>query len=267
MILSPGHSVFCGGVLIPIEHLINGATVVQEKRASVDYFHIELDRHDVVLAEGLPVESYLEDGNRAAFDHGSEAPGASPTMLHPDFRPRGWHNACTPRCIQGQPLIVARRLLHERALALGYRIATEGGLCLLADGAPLTVSAADMPAKRGWRKGTPYCVKIPMHVREMHVTTRATVPVWIDPASEDRRPLGVRITAVCLGNRAVPLHSRLFGTGFYPIERLGSERWRWTAGEALLRIPPGGARKLELLVRDFMRCWHAPEHSSRRQAA
>jgi hypothetical protein len=32
-----------------------------------DYVHVELDRHDILLAEGLPAESYLDTGNRAAF--------------------------------------------------------------------------------------------------------------------------------------------------------------------------------------------------------
>ncbi len=34
---------------------------------SVDYFHVELDQHSVILAEGAPSESFLEDGNRGQF--------------------------------------------------------------------------------------------------------------------------------------------------------------------------------------------------------
>jgi hypothetical protein len=33
----------------------------------VTYFHVELPRHDVVLAEGAAAESYLDTGNRSAF--------------------------------------------------------------------------------------------------------------------------------------------------------------------------------------------------------
>jgi len=31
---------------------------------SVEYWHVELDSHDVILAEGLAAESYLDTGNR-----------------------------------------------------------------------------------------------------------------------------------------------------------------------------------------------------------
>jgi hypothetical protein len=65
--LSPDHAVFAAGVLIPIRRLINAATVVQEPVASVTYWHVELARHHMILAEGLPCESYLDTGNRGAF--------------------------------------------------------------------------------------------------------------------------------------------------------------------------------------------------------
>jgi hypothetical protein len=47
---------FCGTALIPVRHLLNGATVRQKDVASVDYWHVE-----------LPAESFLDTGNRATF--------------------------------------------------------------------------------------------------------------------------------------------------------------------------------------------------------
>jgi hypothetical protein len=44
----------------------------------VTYLHIELARHEVVRAEGLAVETYLDTGDRAAFANGPAA-----LMLHP----------------------------------------------------------------------------------------------------------------------------------------------------------------------------------------
>jgi collagen type I/II/III/V/XI/XXIV/XXVII alpha len=73
--LSPDHAVFVDNVLIPIRHLINGATVVQEAVARIAYFHVELDRHDILFAEGLPAESFLDTGNRGAFDNGDGVAG------------------------------------------------------------------------------------------------------------------------------------------------------------------------------------------------
>jgi Hint domain len=53
------------------------------KRDRVKYFHVELPRHEVILAEGLPVESYLDTGDRANFSGEGDA-----IRLFPDFGAR-----------------------------------------------------------------------------------------------------------------------------------------------------------------------------------
>ena len=65
--LSPDHAVYIDGVLVPVRYLVNGATIAQHQCEEVIYYHIELAEHGVLLAEGLPAESYLDTGNRAAF--------------------------------------------------------------------------------------------------------------------------------------------------------------------------------------------------------
>jgi hypothetical protein len=69
LLLSPDHAVFANGVLVPVRYFVNGSTIVQEPVDEVTYYHVELAAHDVILAEGLPCESYLDTGNRAAFAH------------------------------------------------------------------------------------------------------------------------------------------------------------------------------------------------------
>lgn len=71
--LSPDHAVFVGGGLIPVRYLVNGASIAAEPRDLVSYWHVELPRHDVLLAEGLPCESYLDTGNRSALSNGGRA--------------------------------------------------------------------------------------------------------------------------------------------------------------------------------------------------
>ncbi|MBN9511575.1 MAG: Hint domain-containing protein, partial [Alphaproteobacteria bacterium] len=67
LLLSPDHAVWIDGLLIPIRQLINGATIAQRRVDRVTYWHVELPAHDVVLAENLPAESFLDTGNRAWF--------------------------------------------------------------------------------------------------------------------------------------------------------------------------------------------------------
>ena len=71
--LSPDHAVFVNEVLVPVKLLIDGGAICQVKRDRVRYFHVELPRHAVILAEGLTVESYLDCGDRANFRGGEGA--------------------------------------------------------------------------------------------------------------------------------------------------------------------------------------------------
>lgn len=60
--LSPMHALFIDGVLIPAKDLVNGTSIayaVPEGTTDIEYFHIELDTHEVILAEGAPVETLL----------------------------------------------------------------------------------------------------------------------------------------------------------------------------------------------------------------
>jgi len=62
--LSPDHAVFVDGVLIPVKHLIDGRAIAPVPRDEVTWWHVELPRHAVLLAEGLPCESFLDIGAR-----------------------------------------------------------------------------------------------------------------------------------------------------------------------------------------------------------
>lgn len=73
--LSPLHALYLDGVLIPVKHLVNGATIrpgTPEGIQDIEYFHIELETHDVVLAEGAPVETFREIDNREIFGNFAE---------------------------------------------------------------------------------------------------------------------------------------------------------------------------------------------------
>lgn len=68
LLVSPDHCLLINDVLIPAKLLVNGTTILQEAYwQPFEYFHIELDRHDVVLAEGMLCETYREAGNRQMF--------------------------------------------------------------------------------------------------------------------------------------------------------------------------------------------------------
>jgi autotransporter passenger strand-loop-strand repeat protein len=66
--ISPHHAMYLDGVLIEAKDLLNGVSVVQAEQADdVTYIHIELDSHDVILAEGAWSETFLDENNRGMF--------------------------------------------------------------------------------------------------------------------------------------------------------------------------------------------------------
>jgi hypothetical protein len=72
--VSPWHAIYIDSILIPAKYLVNGVTIVADAKPealSLTYFHIELDTHEAILAEGLAVESFLRD-NPHAFDNADE---------------------------------------------------------------------------------------------------------------------------------------------------------------------------------------------------
>jgi hypothetical protein len=111
LLVSPNHAIAFEDVLIPARLLVNGRNVDCPKLDSADYFHVELPEHDLLLAEGLAAESYLDCGDRPIF-----ANGGSVTTLFPDLASRLWEcAACAELKLVGAEVERARAHLASRA--------------------------------------------------------------------------------------------------------------------------------------------------------
>jgi Hint domain len=106
-----------GGVLIEAKDLVNGISIVQaEQVESVEYFHVELDTHDVIVAEGALSETFVDDDSRGMFHNAHEY-----RVLYPDVavRPAQY---CAPRCSEGYEVEAVRAEIDKRG---GLRLSRE----------------------------------------------------------------------------------------------------------------------------------------------
>ena len=140
LFLSPDHALFIDDVLIPVKHLINDQTITQVPTETVTYYHVELASHDVILAEGLPVESYLDTGDRTSF-----ANAAIVTTLFPTFGPQGDPNQ-TREAHAIAPLVVAGPIIQ----AVRQRLAPNTNDLVTAEAEPRRLTRRQSP-----HRGTP----------------------------------------------------------------------------------------------------------------
>jgi hypothetical protein len=60
--VSQGHAMFVDGVLVPAGRLVNGTSITlhnAEEADDLEYFHVKMASHDVILAAGAPSETLL----------------------------------------------------------------------------------------------------------------------------------------------------------------------------------------------------------------
>ena len=73
LFLSPLHSLYVNGIFVPAIDLVNDLTIFQEARSKITYYHVELASHNVIYAEGMTAETYLDDNNRDFFVTGADS--------------------------------------------------------------------------------------------------------------------------------------------------------------------------------------------------
>jgi hypothetical protein len=239
--LSPGHAVHVpddGGALIPVRFLVNGASIAQQTVAQVSYFHVELDAHDVLFAEGLAAETYLDTGNRSAF---ANCDGA--VQAFPDFSAgAAAARPCAPLLTGGPVVLAVRQRLLDRAATLGWTRSSFPALRITATGQTL-VQRHDAD----WLR-----VALPAGTGDVRLQSRRAVPPDLLGDRMDSRSLGVLVCAVMLDGTPVALDDVALGAGWHAPE----PGVRWTDGDAQLHC--AGAATLALRVAAAPEYWLVP---------
>ena len=264
LFVSPAHAIcvdLLGEVLIPAGSLVNGTTITQVEVDEVTYWHVELDSHDILLAENLPAESYLEMGNRSFFQESAiTSLDANPDGVMTegdDTSARTPADFCRPFHSEGPIVDVVRSQLRARNIAAGWVLETNDrlvGLHLVVDGERIDPVARGLVAR----------FAVPAGARDMWLASTTSQPCEIGD-SDDRRRLGVCVNGLTIDDGftapgEIDLADPLLCTGFYDFDG-GS--WRWTAGRAHLPAalwadrPDGFFLRVELAGPALAR-WVAP---------
>jgi Hint domain len=219
--VSPQHALFIDDVLAPAEKLVNGVSIVRCARMEVvEYFHIELETHDVLLAEGAPAESFADCGNRAMFHNGAEF-----AALYPNDKRAAW-TFCARRVDAGDDLARIRWKLEQRFGWFDAETTRDPGLHLMVDGE--RVDAAS-------RHGEVVAFRLKRRPQSVRIVSRSAAPDQLGPEC-DSRELGVALRRIMLarGRRLALIEAQdaRLADGFHGFEEGGGIRW--TNGDAAL---------------------------------
>ncbi|MDF0598279.1 Hint domain-containing protein [Psychromarinibacter halotolerans] len=76
LVLTADHALILDGMAVNAGALVNGTTIRFDAMADlpeqVTYYHVETDHHEVILANGTPAETYVDNVGRRAFDNFAE---------------------------------------------------------------------------------------------------------------------------------------------------------------------------------------------------
>jgi hypothetical protein len=238
LLLSPDHAIFVEGKLICVRQLVNGTTIRREPGwTAVDYYHVELDQHAILLAEGLPAESYLDTGNRGFFGN-----SGAPLVLHPELTNKADHptreaGSCAPFVWDEASVQPVWQRLADRAAATG-RPVPQRATTIEAD---LRLLANRRTVKPIFSDSDRVIFVLPRSAGEVRLVSRAQSPTEARPWLEDRRRLGIRVERIVLRSaeelREIPVDHPDLTRGWWAAERDGQTMSRWTDGEAVLPLP------------------------------
>ena len=237
LLVSSAHCMFLDGKLVPAKLLVNDMTIVRETAmTSVEYYHVELERHSIIIAEGVETESYLDTGNRAFFSNAGMA-----LMLHPEFHInaglRCWEtDACAPLVVRPAAVLPIWRPLADRAVALGYvppvhATTTEADVHLMADGRRIDTVAVE--------RGV-HSFMVPAAVKSLVLASRSVVPSVLTAYLDDPREIGVAVRGIVIcglsGRAEFSADHPALARGWHEPERADGALWRWTTGNGTLPV-------------------------------
>ena len=236
LFVTPEHCIYVENCFIPARMLLNGQSVVEEEKPEgFSYYHVELEQHAIIIANGLLTESYLDTGNRSNFSNADTVGIRKACHVGIDFK--SWaSSACAPLKVDRETVEYAWRRLKERAQDLGLpdqtkqrKLEEDPNLRLVLDSGEQITSS--------WVQSGKHFFQIPFGRTGVGLLSRAASPAQVlGPYVDDRRRLGVKVKTLVLwsGLNDTVYESRILSlSGWHDLEGEA----RWTSGYATLNLP------------------------------
>ncbi len=278
------------GALVPLGALVNGTTIRREAvQEAASWVRLELDRPGVVIAAGLlvaarhdpsapPAASFLPPGPTTvalrrrlarmpapmevvaeavteavveavaseAIDEAAPAPElvveAEP-VAEALVVPEPSVEEAVAEVVEAPEAAVPEPAEPEPAVAESgpvevLRVMVQGQALALLDGS----------GPEAWQYWLPEGAIVARLVSPRGLPANTTAA-----EREQTRRFGVAVRAILVDDAPLALDGPAIGDGFHNLESAGSASWRWTNGEAVVHLPPSGARRrLTVQITD----WH-----------
>ena len=236
LFVSPEHCLVIEGRCVPAKLLVNGGSIVSERNHEpFTYYHLELERHGILIAANTPAESYLDTGNRLMFDNAQD-----PRQLHHDFSgnfaaARWESDACAPLARVPDEIDPIWSRLAARSETIGYPIA----VARTVETADIHICADNQLIQPVLDRDSRYVFVVPPRVASVTLMSRFCIPADKMVSSQrDTRRLGVSVNWIAIRSNGDETliaadHPGLVN-GWNDAEKDGVTIWRWTDGAATI---------------------------------
>lgn len=231
LLVTAEHCLFFNGAFTPARMLVNGRSIFYDRTiTSYDYYHIETEKHSVIMADGMLTESYLDTGNRHLF---------VPAQKVVSLKGRRWDkDAAAPLMVERSVVEPLYREIAERADAMDFeyqadpvQTTNDADLHLITD------KGQTIRDKLISQDGRVVFI-IPAHTKSVRIASRIRrLSNMVGSFVDDRNYAGLLIGDMYVsdsqGVRLFNVHTRVDDLdGWHANE----EESRWTKGNALLPL-------------------------------